>query len=116
MAEVEVVLSILSLLPVPLVAPTTRQAYVVSSGELSEDWLARRGLGKEKVPHLHFYFHDRLGGKNATTVKMAAAPTAGKWPTGFDQLVMADDLLTVSPDPNSDEVGRECMVRQGARR
>lgn len=72
MAKVEVVLSILSFLLLPLLAPTTGQAYVVSSGELSEDWLARRGLGKEKVTHLHFYFHDRVGGRNATTVKMGA--------------------------------------------
>lgn len=99
--KVEVVLSILSLLLLPLLAPTIGQAYVVSSERLSEDWLARRGLGKEKVTHRQFYFHDRVGGKNANTAKMAGAPTVGKSLTGFGQLVMADDPVTVSPDPNS---------------
>ncbi|EXB53639.1 hypothetical protein L484_001308 [Morus notabilis] len=65
----------------------------------------RLGLKKEKLSHLHFYFHDIVSGKNATAVRVAAAASTNSSVTGFGFVVMIDDPLTVGPDPTSKQVG-----------
>ncbi|XP_022766034.1 dirigent protein 22-like [Durio zibethinus] len=64
------------------------------------------GLKKEKLSHLHFYFHDIISGKNATTVRVAEAPSTNRSSTFFGATVMMDDPLTIKPDVNSKIVGR----------
>ena len=63
-------------------------------------------LGQEKLSHLHFYFHDIVGGSNQTAVRVAAAPITDVSPTGFGAMVMMDDPLTETPEPDSKIVGR----------
>ena len=55
----------------------------------------------EKLSHLHFYFHDTLGGKNATAVQIA-----GPKNFRFGMTVMVDSPLTEGPEWSSKLVGR----------
>ncbi|KAL6007769.1 hypothetical protein ACLOJK_033271 [Asimina triloba] len=60
-------------------------------------------LRREKMSHLHFYFHDIVSGPNPTAVKVAeAARSLGP----FGTVVMIDDPLTEGPDPKSKLIGR----------
>ena len=63
-------------------------------------------LGKEKMSHLRFYWHDVLGGRNPTAVQVASAPMTNNSPTGFGMLMMIDDMLTEGPKPTSKLLGR----------
>ncbi|KAL4560710.1 hypothetical protein LXL04_032863 [Taraxacum kok-saghyz] len=63
-------------------------------------------LGRENVTQLHFFFHDVVGGPNATAIRVAAAPITNTSTTGFGAVIMMDNLLTVGPEPNSTRVGR----------
>ncbi|KAI3899606.1 hypothetical protein MKW98_008394 [Papaver atlanticum] len=64
-------------------------------------------MGMEKMTKLHFYFHDNITGDYPTTFKIAEAPgVSNTSSTFFGELYMADDPLTVGPDPNSRLVGR----------
>ncbi|RDX67018.1 Dirigent protein 2, partial [Mucuna pruriens] len=60
----------------------------------------------QKLSHLHFFFHDVVGGRNQTAVRVAAAPGTDKSPTQFGAVVMMDDPLTARPDAASKVVGR----------
>ncbi|XP_064969051.1 dirigent protein 22-like [Musa acuminata AAA Group] len=60
---------------------------------------------KEKVSHLHFYFHDVVSGSNVTAVAVARPPNAQP-PTLFGVVTVMDDLLTEGPEPTSRPVGR----------
>lgn len=64
------------------------------------------GLKREKLSHLHFYFHDIVSGKNPTAVRVAAAATTNSSATGFGAVVMMDDPLTEGPNLSSKLVGR----------
>ncbi|KAL7194208.1 hypothetical protein ACSBR1_034590 [Camellia fascicularis] len=64
------------------------------------------GLKKEKLSHLHFYFHDIVSGKNPTAVRVAQAAMTNNSSTGFGAVVMIDDPLTLKPKLSSKEVGR----------
>ncbi|KAK2990679.1 hypothetical protein RJ640_029354 [Escallonia rubra] len=64
------------------------------------------GLKREKLSHLHFYFHDIVGGKNPTAIIVAQATTTNTSATGFGMVVMIDDPLTVGPEASSKLVGR----------
>ncbi|KAF8377819.1 hypothetical protein HHK36_031204 [Tetracentron sinense] len=73
-------------------------------GLVSEDnWLE---MGKEKVTHLHFYFHDTVSGKTPSSVRVAQAVGSDKSPTLFGVVMMVDDPLTEGPEPSSKLVGR----------
>ncbi|KAJ4705528.1 Dirigent protein [Melia azedarach] len=63
------------------------------------------GLKKEKLTHLHFYFHDIIIGKVPTAVKVAQAPGTENYTTLFSQVYVMDDPLTVGPDINSKRIG-----------
>jgi len=67
---------------------------------------AKTKLGREKVSHLHFYFHDIVAGQNATAVQVASAPMTKSSPTGFGSVVVMDDCLTEGPEVTSKVVGR----------
>ncbi|XXG65163.1 hypothetical protein AAC387_Pa05g2935 [Persea americana] len=64
------------------------------------------GFGKEKLSHLHFYFHDIVSGRNPTAVRVASAPMTNNSATGFGAVVMIDNPLTEGPEPTSKLVGR----------
>ncbi|CAN4086485.1 unnamed protein product [Withania somnifera] len=64
------------------------------------------GLKREKLSHLHFYFHDIVSGKNPTAVKIAEAAMTNRSASGFGLMAMMDDPLTVGPEANSKLVGR----------
>ncbi|KAI9153810.1 hypothetical protein LWI28_016861 [Acer negundo] len=64
------------------------------------------GLKKEKLTHLHFYFHDLITAKNPTAVQVAEAAMTNTSSTLFGAVFVMDDPLTVSPEVNSKMVGR----------
>ncbi|OWM82636.1 dirigent protein 21-like [Punica granatum] len=61
---------------------------------------------REKLTHLHFYFHDIISGRNTTAVRVAGAPASAKSPTAFGTVFVTDDPLTLGPDLGSRLVGR----------
>uniref|UniRef100_A0A6N2N5X3 Dirigent protein n=1 Tax=Salix viminalis TaxID=40686 RepID=A0A6N2N5X3_SALVM len=67
---------------------------------------ATLGLKKEKLSHLHFYFHDIVSGKNPTAVQIARADMTNTSSTGFGLVAMIDDPLTMRPELSSKLVGR----------
>ncbi|KAM0940527.1 putative dirigent protein [Dioscorea sansibarensis] len=60
---------------------------------------------KEKLSHLHFYFHDLVSGRNATAIPITPPLNASSL-SFFGMVAIMDDLLTASPEPNSTVVGR----------
>lgn len=64
------------------------------------------GLKKEKLSHLHFYFHDIVSGRHPTAVRVASAAMTNTSSTLFGAVVMMDDPLTVGPESSSKQVGR----------
>ncbi|XP_022749199.1 dirigent protein 23-like [Durio zibethinus] len=71
-----------------------------------ESWATKLEAKQETVTNLQFYFHDTLSGKNPSAIRVAQAADTEKSPTLFGALLMADDPLTESPDPNSKLLGR----------
>ncbi|KAK9156614.1 hypothetical protein Scep_003188 [Stephania cephalantha] len=69
-------------------------------------------FSKEKLTHLHFYFHDSMSPTNFTVVQVAAAPRRNGSTamvnsiTEFGSVMISDDPLTETPDPSSKVVGR----------
>ncbi|KAD3337345.1 hypothetical protein E3N88_32865 [Mikania micrantha] len=61
---------------------------------------------KQKLTHLHFYFHDIVAGNHPTAVRVAEATMTNTSRTGFGATVMIDDPLTVGPERSSKIVGR----------
>ncbi|KAI4310642.1 hypothetical protein MLD38_035605 [Melastoma candidum] len=61
---------------------------------------------KEKLTHLHFYFHDVVTGPNTTAIRVAEAPTTNNSATSFGAVVVFDNRLTVDHDIGSRLVGR----------
>ncbi|GAB2291976.1 Dirigent protein 23 [Dionaea muscipula] len=73
----------------------------------AESWGNTVDTGKQNTTTLRFYFHDTQSGKNPSAVRVAQAQgSSSKYLTSFGTLLMADDPLTVGPDPNSKLVGR----------
>ncbi|XP_047967981.1 dirigent protein 22-like [Salvia hispanica] len=72
--------------------------------------LNKREMGistkREKLSHLHFYFHDIVSGRNPTAVIVAEAASTNSSATGFGMVVMIDDPLTTGPNVSSKIVGR----------
>lgn len=66
----------------------------------------RLDVRKETVTNIQFYFHDIVSGKTPSAVRVAEATDTKKSPTLFGALLMADDALTETPDPNSKLLGR----------
>ncbi|KAK9986599.1 hypothetical protein SO802_031550 [Lithocarpus litseifolius] len=64
------------------------------------------GLKREKLSHLHFYFHDILSGPKPTSVRVAQAAMTNTSSTLFGAVSVIDDALTMLPDNSSKVVGR----------
>ncbi|OMO75878.1 Plant disease resistance response protein [Corchorus olitorius] len=60
---------------------------------------------EEKTTHLHFYFHDIVGGQKPSVVKIAG-PSNSSSAYGFGATMMMDDALTEGPEISSKLVGR----------
>ncbi|RWR85962.1 Plant disease resistance response protein [Cinnamomum micranthum f. kanehirae] len=71
-----------------------------------DDWRDSLVPGKEKVSHLHFYFHDTPKGRSQSSVQVAQAPVTNQSATFFGAVMMADDPLTEGPEPTSKLLGR----------
>ncbi|XP_057768756.1 dirigent protein 21-like [Salvia miltiorrhiza] len=82
-------------------------APIINSQEFSRKFSKREmGMKREKLSHLHFYFHDVLGGRNPTAVRVAQAATTSSYPYKFGEVLIIDDRLTVGPNLSSKVVGR----------
>ena len=81
-------------------------AFVTAGGFSRTLSPAKLGLKREKLSHLHFYFHDIISGRNTTAVRVAKAPTTNTSSTTFGDVVMIDDPLTERPELSSKLVGR----------
>ncbi|XP_022983112.1 dirigent protein 22-like [Cucurbita maxima] len=69
--------------------------------------LEKLGLRRrEKLSHLHFYFHDILSGRNPTAVPVVLPPQANASRSLFGMVVMTDDPLTERPEIGSKLLGR----------
>ncbi|KAJ9559198.1 hypothetical protein OSB04_013812 [Centaurea solstitialis] len=61
---------------------------------------------KEKISHLHFYFHNIVGGDHPTAIRVTEATFTNTFESFFGLVVMIDDPLTVGPERTSKIVGR----------
>lgn len=62
-------------------------------------------LRREKLSHFQFYWHDIVSGRSPTAVPVARAPPGlSSNATGFGQVTMIDDPLTLGPTMNSSSV------------
>ncbi|XP_050365942.1 dirigent protein 23-like [Argentina anserina] len=85
----------------------TSSLMALMKAEWAESVEARKeATPSETVTNLQFYFHDTVSGNNPSAVRVAQAVGTDKSPTIFGALLMADDPLTETPDPNSKLVGR----------
>ncbi|KAI9077285.1 hypothetical protein K1719_028485 [Acacia pycnantha] len=64
------------------------------------------GLRKEKLTHLHFYFHDIVSGRKPSAVKVAEALMTNTSSTNFGLEAVVDDPLTTGPELGSKLVGK----------
>ncbi|XP_019165443.1 PREDICTED: dirigent protein 23-like [Ipomoea nil] len=76
------------------------------NGQNQDSWVKRVDTGKEVVTTMQFYFHDILSGSNPSAIQVAQPSGSRNSGTGFGTIMMADDALTVGPDPASKVVGR----------
>ncbi|XP_021773865.1 dirigent protein 23-like [Chenopodium quinoa] len=80
-------------------------SYIVNAS-FAKTWAKTEPYGHERKTVLQFYFHDIMNG-DSPTVALIAQPIGGNNSAlGFGSLFMADDPLTISPDPTSKLVGR----------
>ncbi|XP_043691939.1 dirigent protein 22-like [Telopea speciosissima] len=68
--------------------------------------LGSKRLKREKMIHLHFYFHDIVSGLNATAIRVSEAPSTLTSTTAFGAVAVLDDPLTETPEATSKLVGR----------
>ncbi|KAK6946403.1 Dirigent protein [Dillenia turbinata] len=72
-----------------------------------EGWAKKLGVQKDSaVTNLQFYLHDTLSGSNPSAMRVAEATITKTSQTQFGSLMMADDPLTVGPEPTSKLIGR----------
>ncbi|KAK4437664.1 Dirigent protein 23 [Sesamum alatum] len=71
-----------------------------------ESWLQDVCQGNFKMRKLHFFIQDALGGPNATVWEVARSEITSESPSSFGQILVVDDLITATPDPNSMALGR----------
>lgn len=65
------------------------------------------GLRKQKLSHFRFYFHDIVAGPNATAIRIVEATRTNRTAaTGFGDITMIDNPLTIGPERTSRLVGR----------
>ncbi|KAG6580789.1 Dirigent protein 20, partial [Cucurbita argyrosperma subsp. argyrosperma] len=83
--------------------------FLTSAFAAAEPVLSLEKLGlrrREKLSHLHFYFHDIVSGRNPTAVPVVLPPQANASRSLFGMVVMTDDPLTERPEIGSKLLGR----------
>nr|XP_009413353.1 PREDICTED: dirigent protein 1-like [Musa acuminata subsp. malaccensis] len=60
---------------------------------------------KEKMTHLHFYFHEIYGGPNTTTITVVNPPGNNSF-NNFGSIGVGDNMLREGPNPSSKLIGR----------
>ncbi|XP_022151431.1 dirigent protein 22-like [Momordica charantia] len=88
---------------------TSGSALVAAERHHFSTVLSPANLGlrrREKLSHLHFYFHDILAGRNPTAVRVVEPPPSNASRTLFGAVVMTDDPLTERPEIGSKLLGR----------
>lgn len=78
--------------------------FITSNGEFSSQSVITSTKRMEKMIRLHFYFHEIIGGRNATAMKIIRPPN--KSDGLFGTTFIVDDPLTEKPKPTSKLVGR----------
>lgn len=68
-------------------------------------WVENARFAKQKVTHLHFFFHDTVSGEHPTALPIAKSDITDKSATAFGKLLMADDPLTLGTSINSTIIG-----------
>ncbi|GAB2219446.1 hypothetical protein Droror1_Dr00007081 [Drosera rotundifolia] len=76
----------------------------ITHWSMAESWGKTVESGHQKTTTLRFYFHDIISGKNPTAIMLDKPQGSSKY-QAFGALFMADDLLTIGPDPASKLVG-----------
>ncbi|XP_071721256.1 dirigent protein 21-like [Rutidosis leptorrhynchoides] len=77
------------------------------SNQFSENLTTKStGFKREKLTHLHFYFHDIAAGDHPTVVNVAKPPTTNTSDALFGPIYVVDDPLTIGPNLTSKIVGR----------
>lgn len=61
---------------------------------------------EQKAIKLHFFVQDYLGGPGATVWEVARAAVTANSSSSFGWVKVVDDLITATPDPTSEHVGR----------
>ncbi|OAY53458.1 dirigent protein 22 [Manihot esculenta] len=79
--------------------------FFISQGVFYEELAQGIAIKREeKTTHLHFYFHDIVGGKNSTVVRIAGPPNSSI--ANFGNTMMMDDPLTEGPEITSKLIGK----------
>ncbi|KAE8645783.1 hypothetical protein Csa_017218 [Cucumis sativus] len=71
-------------------------------------------FAREKLSHLHFYFHDIVSGRNPTALIVVPPPSSNASRTLFGAVVMTDDPLTERPEIGSKLLGKAQGFYAGA--
>ncbi|KAI4299884.1 hypothetical protein L6164_033305 [Bauhinia variegata] len=79
---------------------------VMSEISMAEKWAVSVKTGEQSVTNLNFFFHDKLSGNNPSAIRVAQPIQSYQSPTFFGVIMMTDDPLTETSDPNSKLVGR----------
>ncbi|RRT65507.1 hypothetical protein B296_00041034 [Ensete ventricosum] len=61
---------------------------------------------REKMTHLHFFFHGRFASPNATAVLVAVPPGRNATFDTFGAVIVLDDMLRDGPEASSKLIGR----------
>lgn len=101
MATLIPISSLLLLVLLSSAAPAPASAFATAL----EPSLMGVHLGKEKLSHFRFYWHDVLSGPNPSSVRVTTPPSNAS-ATGFGLVNVIDNPLTLLPDPASELVGR----------
>ncbi|CAJ2639906.1 unnamed protein product [Trifolium pratense] len=65
---------------------------------------SQQQITKEKLTHIHFYYHDIRDNKNPTIVQIIDTPQ--NVPNGFGSTFVMDDAMTEGPELSSKHIGR----------
>jgi len=100
------------------IMPYQTQAHRAHKPDPGSDpeWARTVSNGDGHKTAMQFYYHDMASGDSPTAIQVVAAPGSTQPFTGFGFITMADDPLTVGPDPSSKLVGRAQGLYLGASR
>ncbi|URE32739.1 disease resistance response protein 206 [Musa troglodytarum] len=90
------------MLPLLLLLLLSLSLYATIATPSDHEHFAR----KEKMTHLHFYFHEMYSGPNATGLVVAVPPGKNSSIDTFGALIVIDDMLREGPERSSKLIGR----------